>query len=95
MLILGSYKGKSMSGPKNTGSRTPKKLKTSIRFDSIHPSDYLKYSMPTACEQCTHFDPTNETCTLGYNSVWHRHHFQIESYELLGKIAFCRFLEID
>lgn len=75
--------------------RTPKRLRTSIRFDPIHPSDYLKYDIRSACEDCSHFDFENNRCTLGYDSKWHRKDFQKSSYELTGRMALCRFLEID
>jgi|GEM_PF-712944 len=96
-----------MSGPSNRPQKshqsgkpkspkyipTPKRLRTSIRFDTINPSDYLKYDFRMACEDCSHFD--GEACSLGYASKWHRRDFQIKSYELSGKIALCRFMEID
>ncbi|MEZ0390611.1 MAG: hypothetical protein ACAH59_00245 [Pseudobdellovibrionaceae bacterium] len=75
--------------------RTPKRLSTSIRFDSVNPTDYLKYDFRFACEDCSHFNSEGGNCTLGYNSAWHRREFQKKSYELSGKMALCRFLEID
>lgn len=86
--------------PKNSADKkfntpTPKRLRTSIRFDAVNPSDYMKYDFRFACEDCTHFNVENENCTLGYNSFWHRKDFQKKSYELSGKMALCRFLEID
>lgn len=85
-----------MSGSTKKGSsRTPKKLRTGIRFDTINPSDYLNYRMPSACEDCTHFDRMLEQCTMGHDPQWHRKDFQEKSYLLSGKMALCRFLEID
>jgi hypothetical protein len=85
-----------MSGSMKKGSsKTPKRLRTSIRFDPISPSDYLRYQMPSACEDCTHFDSVSEKCTMGYDPQWHRKKFQEQSYFLTGKMALCRFLEID
>jgi len=79
----------------NPKAKTPKRLRQSIRFDAIHPADYLKYDLKTACEDCTHFCQENKECTLGYNSHWHRKEFQKYSFELSGKVALCRFMEID
>lgn len=75
--------------------QTPKRLSTSIRLDTVNPSDYLKYDFRFACEDCTHFDFENQRCTLGYQASWHRKEFQQKTYELNGKMALCRFLEID
>lgn len=85
-----------MSGStKKGGSRTPKRLRTSIKFDTVNPADYLRYNIPSACEDCTHFDAQAERCTMGYDSRWHRKDFQEKSFFLSGKMALCRFLEID
>jgi hypothetical protein len=75
--------------------QTPKRLKTSIRFDSMNPSDYLRYDFRFACEDCSHFNPETTKCTLGYETKWHLRDFQKKSYDLTGKMALCRFLEID
>jgi hypothetical protein len=74
---------------------TPKRLNTSIKFDAIHPKDYLRFDLRMSCEDCTHFNHGNETCTLGYVTQWHRAEFQKKSYELTGRVALCRFQEID
>lgn len=75
--------------------KTPKPLRTGIKRDGIHPSDYIRYLQPLSCEDCTHFKPSDESCTLGYVTKWHRRAFQKHEYELKGKMALCRFLEID
>lgn len=74
---------------------TPKRLRNSIRLDAIHPRDYRIYNLPFACEDCSHFDSGGESCTLGYNSSLHRRAEQERTYRLNGKMALCRFLEID
>jgi hypothetical protein len=79
----------------STKARTPKRLRPSIRKDAINAADYLKYNFPIACEDCTHFNPENEQCTIGYETQHHRHEVQKKSYELSGKVALCRFMEID
>jgi predicted HD phosphohydrolase len=80
---------------KTVRNPTPKRLRTSIRHDAVHPSDYLRYTIPSACEDCSHFNSEKETCTLDYNSEHHRRDYQKKCYELSGKMAICRFLEID
>ncbi len=79
----------------NASKKTPKKLRPSIRYDGINPQDYFKYDFIYCCEQCTHFDTVNETCTLGYNCEPHRQQIQQEHYVRTGRMALCRFLEID
>lgn len=76
-------------------SKTPKRLQTSIRHDSVHPIDYLKYNAPSSCEECSHFNSEKEICTFGFNTEPHRKETQKKSYDLRGKMAFCRFHEID
>lgn len=75
--------------------KTPKPLRVGIKRDRIHPVDFLKFTHPTACEDCTHFAPKARWCTLGYQSKWHLRDFQNQEYERTGKMALCRFLEID
>ncbi len=77
------------------GALTPKKPSVTIKHDAINPRDYLKYKMPMSCEECTHFKVENESCTLGYWTKWHRQSYQVHSYETTGKVAICRFMEID
>lgn len=74
---------------------TPKRLRQSIRLDTVNPGDFMKYDFTFCCEQCTHFDASNERCTLGYNNQNHRREHNLRTYNLNGKMAFCRFLEID
>jgi hypothetical protein len=47
------------------------------------------------CEQCSHFAPGTKTCTIGYEADKHMKEAQDRNYELTGKVAFCRFCEID
>ena len=74
---------------------TVKRTKGSIKKDYVHPGDYNKYDSRWSCEDCSHFDAFSEACTLGYTSEFHRKSVQEASYALSGKIAFCRFHEID
>lgn len=76
-------------------ARTPKRLNRSIKTDAVNPSDYLKYDFRFACEDCTHFNIEAESCTIGYSTIPHRKAEQEHCYRLSGKMAICRFLEID
>ncbi|MBC7741527.1 MAG: hypothetical protein H7061_04990 [Bdellovibrionaceae bacterium] len=74
---------------------TPKRIGSSIKKDAIHPRDYNAYTLPYACEDCSHFKAENESCTLGLMTEPHLRRTQVRSYEISGKIALCRFQEID
>lgn len=75
--------------------KTPKRIGSSIKKEFVHPRDYNAYSLPFSCEDCSHFASENENCTLGLPTEAHLKRNQIHSYDLSGKIAFCRFQEID
>ncbi len=75
--------------------KTPKRLRPSIKKDPVNPAAYNQFILPWACEDCTHFDSETETCTLGYNTAYHRAAQQKHDYLLSGKMALCRFQEVD
>lgn len=75
--------------------RTQQRAKQSIFLDAVHPSDFLHKNITYCCEQCSHFDPVKETCTIGYNASLHRREKQLKTYEFGGRMALCRFMEID
>lgn len=75
--------------------KTPRPLRASIKRDPIHPKDYLYLKQAISCEDCSHFNSQGENCTLGYQSRYHRRDFQNNEYEKTGKVALCRFLEVD
>lgn len=77
------------------GKKSQPRLHASIKKDSVHPSDYLKYDFRFACEDCSHFDGDKIVCTIGYNPANHLKEVQTHQYQLSGNMAFCRFLEID
>lgn len=81
--------------PKKGPARTPKRLTRSIKKDPVHPADFRKYKLPYACEDCTHFDAPTESCTIGYVTGPHRRAEQLREYHLSGRMALCRFQEID
>ena len=74
---------------------TPKRTGSSIKKDSIHPKDYNAFTLPFACEDCSHFSSVDEICTLGLPNEVHLQRNQENSYFLSGKMALCRFQEID
>lgn len=76
-------------------SKTPKRITQSIKKDAVHPTDFRKYVFLSACDDCSHFDTAKEECTFGYRVAPHRRAQQIKDYEMSGKMALCRFLEID
>lgn len=67
----------------------------SLIRDPIHPTDWQKLDIIYCCEQCSHFAPDTKTCTIGYEAANHLQEAQLKSYELTGRVAFCRFSEID
>jgi hypothetical protein len=75
--------------------KSPKRLRSSIKKDAVKASDYNRFKLPWSCDDCTHFNSENETCTLGYNANNHRRAQQQFDYELGGHFALCRFQEID
>lgn len=81
-----------MSIPK---SQTPKKLRKGIKLDRVHPADFLHTNMIYCCEQCSHYDPVGDACTLGYQTRLHKKEIQLQRFYLNGHMAFCRFIEID
>ena len=67
----------------------------SLILDPIHPRDFRELSVIFACEQCSHFDEKQKTCSIGYDAGKHLLEVQLKTYHLTGKVAFCRFSEID
>lgn len=74
---------------------TTRPLRQSIKKDRIHPSDFLKYKIPFACEDCSHFKAEGQTCTIGFWTLNHLKERQVKKYLLSGEMAICRFMEID
>ena len=67
----------------------------SLILDPIHPRDFRELSVIFACEQCSHFESEQKSCSIGYGAAKHMLEAQLRSYEVTGKVAFCRFSEID
>ncbi|MBK9323365.1 MAG: hypothetical protein IPM97_10550 [Bdellovibrionaceae bacterium] len=72
-----------------------KRIYASIKKDVVNPRDYLKYDIRSACEDCSHFASETTCCTLGYNVAPHLKAQQKHDMELSGRMAQCRFHEID
>ena len=70
-------------------------LRRSLILDPIHPRDYRELTIIHCCEQCSHFAPAEQICTIGYEAKNHLASKQKEFYESTGRVAFCRFCEID
>jgi hypothetical protein len=95
--ILGVKEKKSMQQnmQKVPRVKSPRRLRPSIHHDAIEPSAYMKYILPWACEDCSHYSSLKDSCTLGFEVKWHKRAAQKHSYELSGRVALCRFQEID
>lgn len=76
-------------------SPTKPAVKRSLILDPIHPRDFRELNIIYYCEQCSHFAPASQSCTIGYDASKHVKAAQDRTYELLGRVAFCRFAEID
>lgn len=72
-----------------------KTRKRSLILDPIHPRDWRELNLIYYCEQCSHFDHGGKTCTIGYEAHKHMKEAQDKNYALLGRVAYCRFCEID
>ncbi len=83
-----------MSLKTNSPSKIPSSRRSLI-LDPVHPTDHRELSYTYCCEQCSHFCVETESCTIGYEAKLHRQKRQLELYELTGRMAFCRFMEID
>lgn len=75
--------------------QTPPAAKKGLILDGIHPTDYQHLNIIYYCEQCSHFDSKQKICTIGYDASKHTFLVQQKNYFLTGKVAFCRFSEID
>jgi hypothetical protein len=75
---------------------TPKRIGSTIKHESINPTEYNKYQLAISCDDCVHFRSSDSVCTLGgYQTHPHLKSTQLSSYELNGTVAFCRFIEIE
>jgi hypothetical protein len=71
------------------------KMESPIIKDRISKEQYERYNYSCACEDCTHFDATDEKCTFGFPTLPFLRRTQIKDIAETGKAAFCRAIEID
>ena len=67
----------------------------SIIKDKVKASDYNNLNLIYHCEQCSYFEPDSGKCNLGFANTHHLKVTQDRYFNLGGRMAFCRFLEID
>ncbi len=72
----------------------PRPRHRSITLDVIDPRDFNHLELRFFCDDCSHFASSQGLCTLGYRAR-HTRTEQLKLYELTGKMALCRALEID
>jgi len=75
--------------------KKPPPPKRGLILDRISAEDYRKLNFIYCCEQCSYYDPEENMCSMGHKTKLHLKKAQLKSYELTGKMAFCRNLEID
>lgn len=72
----------------------PKPSPRSIALDTIHPRDLNRLNLRFFCDDCSHYSASQKICTIGYRAR-HTREEQTKLYEITGKMALCRALEID
>ena len=72
----------------------PKPQRRAIKLDRIHPTDLRTMNPQFFCDDCSHYSQSKNRCTMGYRAQ-HTRAEQMAIYNLTGKMALCRFLEID
>ena len=72
----------------------PRRPRRSIKLERIEAADLRRLKPALFCDDCSHFDSANASCTMGYRAQ-HTRSKQMAIYELTGKMALCRFIEID
>jgi hypothetical protein len=63
--------------------------------DALDIEKFKELNYASSCEDCSHFNDTNETCTFGFPTAPHLKRNQLHDLETKGVIAFCRMMEID
>lgn len=78
------------------GKKDPiRSSKRGVIFDRIDPRLFNQIDLMYCCEQCSHFDEIHQKCTIGYDASKHLRKVQLHTYNLSGRMAVCRFQEID
>ena len=86
--------------PKNRPAKTIIKPSSppypkSIILDRVKASDFRELNLIYCCEQCSYFDSKKKSCAMGFRVEQHLRENQLKTFELTGKMAFCRSTEID
>lgn len=84
-----------MSQIPSPSSKTKPPTLRGIILDVVHPSDFLYVPFTYCCEQCSFYCEPDQSCSMGHVTKPHRRDQQLKTYELTGRMAFCRNLEID
>ena len=72
----------------------PRPQKRAIVLDTVQAADLRRFSPSFFCDDCSHFAPSTRSCTIGYPAR-HTREEQLALYNLSGKMALCRAIEID
>ena len=72
----------------------PRRHRRTITLDRVEAADLRRYDPRVFCDDCGHYSARDGVCTLGYRAQ-HTRAEQMAIYELSGKIAYCRAMEID
>lgn len=72
-----------------------KKSSRSVIKDPVKAKDFNQLNIIFACEQCSYFQPHNGLCNLGFPNGVHKRKAQMKNYNMSGRLAFCRYSEID
>jgi hypothetical protein len=67
----------------------------SIILDGVKASDLRTMNVMYCCEQCSYFDSRKKSCAMGFKVEKHLRESQLKTYNLTGKMAFCRSQEVD
>lgn len=70
-------------------------IRKSPMKEKISPTDFRRLKIAFTCEDCSYYFQGDQVCTLGLNPELHKKNLQLKSYNLSGKVHFCRFLEVD
>jgi hypothetical protein len=73
----------------------PHPFRQSVKYDRIEATDFLRQNLIFSCEQCSHFAAGETRCTIGYDCTPHLRANNLKAYETSGRMALCRYLEID
>ena len=83
--------------PENPMRKSPPHppFRRSIILDPVHAADFNGLNLVYACEQCSYFAPESKSCAMGFRTEPHLKANQEALYNRTGRMAICRFQEID